>query len=146
MGGKSRRGCYRNARGVSKSPPPSTLARVLLSTFLHSCVVAHNRMRLLVISGWREMHVLLQVVLALAALWLISGTLLNFSKHPHWYIRGWDFPRVFTAVMSAALLVVYAIFFRSGPWWNAAVMAGLLFVIGRQLYMIYPYTALAAKK
>ena len=92
------------------------------------------------------MHGFLHVILALVAFWLISGTLLNFSKHPHWYIRGWDFPRVFTAVISAALLAVYAIFFRSGPWWNGAVMAGLVFVIGRQLYMIYPYTPIAAKK
>src|SRR5215213_2642394 len=144
MGGKSRRGCYRNAHGVSKSLPPSTLARVLLSTFLHSCVVAHNRMRLLVLSGWREMHVLLQVVLALAALWLISGTLLNFSKHPHWYIRGWDFPRVFTAAVAAAVGVVYAIFFH-GRWWDWAMMAGLAFVIARQLYMIYPYTLIGRK-
>jgi endonuclease/exonuclease/phosphatase (EEP) superfamily protein YafD len=92
------------------------------------------------------MHALLHVILALVAFWLISGTLLNFSKHPHWYIRGWDFPRVFTAVVSAALFVVYAIFFRSGPWWNGAVMVGLVFVIARQLYMIYPYTPLAPKK
>jgi hypothetical protein len=37
---------------------------------------------------------ILQWTLALAGVWLISGTLMNFSSHPHWYIRGWDFPRV----------------------------------------------------
>ena len=72
------------------------------------------------------MHASLHVILALVAFWLISGTLLNFSKHPHWYIRGWDFPRVFTAAISAALLVLYAIFFSTGPWWNVVVMAGLV--------------------
>ena len=92
------------------------------------------------------MHALLHVILALVAFWLISGTVLNFSKHPHWYIRGWDFPRVFTAAVSAALLVLYAIFFSTGPWWNVVVMAGLVFVIGRQLYMIYPYTPLGTKR
>ena len=91
------------------------------------------------------MLVVLYVILALVALWLISGTLLNFSKHPHWYIRGWDFPRVFTAAIAAALLVVYAIFFHN-RWWDWPMMAGLVFVIARQLYMIYPYTPLAPKK
>ena len=39
------------------------------------------------------MMLALQVVLALAALFLLTGTLLNFTKHPHWFIRIWDFPR-----------------------------------------------------
>ncbi len=91
------------------------------------------------------MLVVLYVILALVAVWLISGTALNFSKHPHWYIRGWDFPRVVTAASAAALLGVYAILFHS-RWWDWAMMAGLVFVIARQLYMIYPYTPLAPKK
>jgi endonuclease/exonuclease/phosphatase (EEP) superfamily protein YafD len=87
---------------------------------------------------------ILQVILALVALWLISGTLLNFSKHPHWYIRGWDFPRVFTAAVAGAVGLVYAIFFH-GRWWDWALVAGLVFVVARQAYMIYPYT-LAGRK
>lgn len=89
--------------------------------------------------------ILLQIILALVALWLITGTLLNFSKHPHWYIRGWDFPRVFTAAVAGAVGVVYAIFFH-GRWWDWALLGGLAFVVARQLYMIYPYTPVAQKK
>ena len=91
------------------------------------------------------MHAWFHVILALVAFWLISGTLLNFSKHPHWYIRGWDFPRVFTAACAGALLLIYAVFFRI-RWWDWVTILGLVFVIARQLYMIYPYTPLAAKK
>jgi endonuclease/exonuclease/phosphatase (EEP) superfamily protein YafD len=91
------------------------------------------------------MLVVLQVILALVALWLISGTALNFSKHPHWYIRGWDFPRVFTAAVAGAVGLVYAIVFHA-RWWDWALVAGLAFVIARQLYMIYPYTPIAQKK
>ena len=40
---------------------------------------------------------ILKWTLALAGVWLVSGTLMNFSSHPHWYIRGWDFPRVIAA-------------------------------------------------
>ena len=88
--------------------------------------------------------ILLQIILALIAIWLISGTILNFSKHPHWYVRGWDFPRVLSAAMAAAIGVVYAIFFH-GRWWDWALVAGLTFVVARQLYMIYPYTPIARK-
>ncbi len=90
------------------------------------------------------MMIVLQVTLALLGFWLISGTLLNFSKHPHWYIRGWDFPRVFTAALAAAVGFVYAMLFH-GRWWDWALVAGLVFVLARQLYMIYPYTPIARK-
>lgn len=85
------------------------------------------------------------ILLVVLALWLISGTLLNLSKHPHWYIRGWDFPRTFTAALSAAVAVPLAIWFHH-HWWNWALIAGLAFVIARQLWLIYPYTPLARKR
>lgn len=90
------------------------------------------------------MMILLQVILALIALWLISGTLLNFSNHPHWYIRGWDFPRVFTAALAGAVGIGYASIFHE-RWWDWLLVGGLAFVIARQLYMIYPYMPIAAK-
>jgi endonuclease/exonuclease/phosphatase (EEP) superfamily protein YafD len=86
----------------------------------------------------------LHILLALIALWLISGTLLNFSKHPHWYIRLWDFGRTYVAAWAILTLLPYAILFRrSGFDW--LMLAGLVLVILRQLYMIYPYTPIAQK-
>lgn len=85
------------------------------------------------------MLVLLHVILVTVAAWLISGTLLNLSKHPHWYVRGWDFPRAITAAMAAAVGISYAVFFH-GRWWDWLLLMGLVFVIARQLWMIYPYT------
>jgi endonuclease/exonuclease/phosphatase (EEP) superfamily protein YafD len=87
---------------------------------------------------------LVQIILLLISLWLITGSLLNLSKHPHWYIRGWDFPRVFTAAIATGAGLLYAIFFH-GRWWDWLLLAGLVFVILRQLYMIYPYTPLKRK-
>lgn len=87
---------------------------------------------------------ILQIILALIAMWLISGTLLNFSKHPHWYIRGWDFPRVFTAAVAAVVAAAYASFFH-GRWWDWALAGALVFVVARQLYMIFPYMPLGRK-
>lgn len=86
----------------------------------------------------------LHIVLALVAFWLISGTLLNVSKHPHWYVRAWDFPRVLVAASAAVVGVAYAALFRD-RWWDLLAIAGLALVVGRQLYMIFPYTPLARK-
>ena len=86
----------------------------------------------------------LHILLMLVAFWLISGTLLNFSKHPHWYIRGWDFPRTFVAGLATAVGIAYASLFHKG-WWDWALLGGLAFVVARQLYLIFPYTPLGKK-
>ena len=96
-------------------------------------------------NGAREMLTALQIILVLLGVLLIVGTLINFSKHPHWIVRLPDFPRVSTAVAAAAVGTTYAVFFH-GRWWDWLLIAGLAFVLGRQLYMIYPYTPLAPKR
>ena len=85
---------------------------------------------------------ILHFILAAIAVWLISGALLNFSKHPHWYIRIWDFPRIAVAILATAVGVVYGIFFHT-RWWDYALLGGLAFVVARQFYLIYPYTPIA---
>ncbi|HEX8342539.1 MAG TPA: endonuclease/exonuclease/phosphatase family protein [Tepidisphaeraceae bacterium] len=87
----------------------------------------------------------LQFLLAAVAVWVITGTVLNFSKHPHWYVRIWDFPRVFTMLVAGALLLAFAILFHAA-WWHWALIVGLALVIVRQVYLIYPYTQLAHKE
>jgi endonuclease/exonuclease/phosphatase (EEP) superfamily protein YafD len=86
----------------------------------------------------------LHILLALVAAFLLFGTLLNFSKHPHWFVRIWDFPRLMTALLATAIAVPYAIWFRD-RWYDWALLAGLAFVVARQLYMIFPYTPVARK-
>jgi endonuclease/exonuclease/phosphatase (EEP) superfamily protein YafD len=89
--------------------------------------------------------VILEILLTLLAVWLISGTLLNLSKHPHWYVRGWDFPRVFTMLLAGGVAAAFGVLFHS-VWWHWAMLAGLAFVIARQIYLIFPYTPLAPKE
>ena len=86
-----------------------------------------------------------EILLVVLAVWLISGTLLNLSKHPHWYIRGWDFPRVFTLILASFVAAASGVFFHR-DWWHWGLLAGLAFVIARQIYLIFPYTALAKKE
>ena len=90
------------------------------------------------------MLLLLQILLAAFGVFLTVCALLNLTKHPHWFIRIWDFPRVFTAFVALGLGVIYAILFHH-HWYDWALLAALAFVVGRQVYMIFPYTPLARK-
>ena len=87
----------------------------------------------------------LRWALLLAGLWLISGTLINFSSHPHWYIRGWDFPRLLTAGLALIVAVGWA-WTCSWRWWDGVFLASLAGVIGVQVWNIYPYTPLAREQ
>lgn len=90
------------------------------------------------------MDLLARTFLTAAALFLISGTILNLTKHPHWFIRAWDFPRVFISCASVLVAVFYGVLYHETVW-DYLLIAGLGFVTARQLYMIYPYTPLAPK-
>src|SRR5688572_30255629 len=88
---------------------------------------------------------ILQWTLALAGVWLIRGTLMNFSSHPHWYIRGGDVPRLIVAAMP--LIVAAAWAWTCGwQWWDWAFLALLAGVVGIQVWNIYPYTPLARQQ
>src|SRR3712207_6597843 len=73
----------------------------------------------------------------------VLGTLLSFSRSPHWLVRIWDFPRVQLAMAAAMSGTVYAVlFFRGSVLDWAFLVATALCVLwhGRK---IYPYTLLA---
>ena len=86
-----------------------------------------------------------QWTIVACGLFLVFGTLLNLSGHPHWFIRGWDFPRMQTAVIAGVLLLCYAVFFSQWSWYDWLFLAALAGCITLQCYRIYPYTPLAGK-
>jgi hypothetical protein len=90
---------------------------------------------------------ILHWALAATGVWLITGTLLNFSSHPHWYIRGWDFPRVLTAALAAIVAAAWA-WTSDGDWrwWEAVFLVSLVGVVGIQVWNIYPYTRSPASR
>jgi endonuclease/exonuclease/phosphatase (EEP) superfamily protein YafD len=88
---------------------------------------------------------LLRWTLGLTGAWLISGTLINFSSHPHWYIRGWDFPRVLIAALALVIAAGWALTCH-WQWWDWVFLAVLAGVVGVQAWNIYPYTPLAREQ
>ncbi|MGI9042370.1 MAG: endonuclease/exonuclease/phosphatase family protein [Gemmatimonadales bacterium] len=73
----------------------------------------------------------------------VGGTLLNFSRSPHWFVRGWDYPRIQIALLTAASGTAYALWFSQGTaleWLFVAATAGCALW---QIWKIFPYTSLA---
>lgn len=79
---------------------------------------------------------------ALATLVVALATLLPMLRHPHWAIRGLDFPRLQVAVVASVLLLIqFAWLDMSRPFSWFLVMATAL-CLGCQLWWILPYTVL----
>src|SRR5688500_2757638 len=88
----------------------------------------------------------LRWALVVLGLWLASGTALGLSRHPHWYIRGWDFPRVLIAALALGCGVAYRALFFDHRWWEIAFLAALGAVIAYQASRIVAFTPLARKR
>ncbi|HEX2203933.1 MAG TPA: endonuclease/exonuclease/phosphatase family protein [Longimicrobium sp.] len=86
---------------------------------------------------------LIPTLVVAAGLLAVAGTLLSFSRSPHWGIRIWDFPRVQVALLAGASAAVYAAFFFRGRPLQWAFLAATLLSVARQVRKIFPYTPLA---
>jgi endonuclease/exonuclease/phosphatase (EEP) superfamily protein YafD len=68
-----------------------------------------------------------------------AGTLLSLSRHPHWFVRGWDFPRPLIASLAVLSGGVYALFFFDGQWFDWAFLGAVGLCVAWQSYRIAPY-------
>lgn len=82
------------------------------------------------------------IALALATAFIILVTVLPMSRHPHWLVRGLDFPRLQFAFIAVVLLLLQASLLdlsENSSWlFIAPTMASLAW----QLWWILPYTRL----
>ncbi len=86
---------------------------------------------------------------------LVVGSLLSLSNHPHWLIRGWDFPRVQIIVIGWTLACLYALlrYFASpgtgSASWTVPIWAVFVVAIVLTLwhgFLVLPYTQLMPKQ
>jgi endonuclease/exonuclease/phosphatase (EEP) superfamily protein YafD len=70
------------------------------------------------------------------------GTLLSFSRSPHWFVRLWDFPRVQIATIAAISGGGYALYFHRGRPLEWVFLGSVGAAIAVQLREIFPYTPL----
>ena len=82
----------------------------------------------------------LEILLATLGLAMVAGTALSFSSNPHWFIRGWDFPRVQILALLLIAGVPYAVFFTGGNWWDWPFLALVGAAAAWQARRILPFT------
>ena len=82
------------------------------------------------------------LTLSLATLLLLTVTLLPMWRHPHWIIRGLDFPRLQFAVLAIILLLAQLIFLDLGKVTTWVLIVSVLLCLSWQLWRIVPYTPL----
>ncbi len=81
-------------------------------------------------------------VILIATLVLLTATLLPLWRHPHWMIRGMDFPRMQLAVVAAALLLAQVAWLDLGQGIAWAQICVTLACLAWQTWWIAPYTVL----
>ncbi len=77
---------------------------------------------------------------------MAGGTLLSLSGSPHWFVRGWDFPRVQIALIAAGSGVAYGVLFYRGEPFDWAFLGIVATCVLWQLYRIFPYTRVAPER
>ncbi len=82
---------------------------------------------------------LLNIFTLLAALLLVA-TLLPLSRHPHWLVRGMDFPRLQFAVLAALMLMAEGVLLDLGHPLSLLLIAVTACCLAWQMWWILPYT------
>lgn len=80
------------------------------------------------------------VILALG-LFMALGTFLSTTHNPHWFVRGWDFPRVQIGTVLLLTIAGYLPYF-GGAWWEFVALGAMALSLLWQLWYIAPYTPL----
>lgn len=96
------------------------------------------------------MAVAAEILLLTLLVGLAAGSLLNLSSNPHWFVRGWDFPRVQIVVLGwvlAIAMLAVTEFLSTDPL--VPIWIPISFAVGLTLwhgFRIAPYTLLFRKQ
>jgi endonuclease/exonuclease/phosphatase (EEP) superfamily protein YafD len=89
------------------------------------------------------MHTILRWTSIAVGLSMFAGTLLSLSRSPHWFVRGWDFPRVQIALLASAAGAVYTWCCSAGALHDKLFLGAVIACVLWQVVKIYPYTPIA---
>ena len=89
------------------------------------------------------MDALLRWTSIVVGLSMFAGTLLSLSRSPHWFVRGWDFPRVQIALLASGAGGVYTWCCSEGALHDKLFLGTVLACVLWQAARIYPYTPIA---
>jgi endonuclease/exonuclease/phosphatase (EEP) superfamily protein YafD len=89
------------------------------------------------------MQTLLRWTSIVVGLSMVAGTLLSLSRSPHWFVRGWDFPRVQIAIIASGAGALYSWCCSEGALHDKLFLAAVLACVAWQVARIFPYTPIA---
>ncbi len=84
----------------------------------------------------------MRILIYLATTILAIATLLPLWRHPHWLVRGMDFPRMQLAAVAAFLILLQLIFLDLSEAHTLAIVGATTLCLVWQLWWILPYTRL----
>ncbi|MDS1311448.1 MULTISPECIES: endonuclease/exonuclease/phosphatase family protein [Marinobacter] len=71
---------------------------------------------------------------------LVAATLLPLSRHPHWFVRGMDFPRLQLAVIAAVLILIQVLLLDHAKAQTWILVSATAVCLAWQLWWVLPYT------
>ncbi len=89
------------------------------------------------------MQTILRWTSIVVGLSMVAGTLLSLSRSPHWFVRGWDFPRVQIALIASGAGALYAWCCSDGALFDTLFLGAVLACVIWQVVRIFPYTPIA---
>jgi endonuclease/exonuclease/phosphatase (EEP) superfamily protein YafD len=89
------------------------------------------------------MQTFLQWTSIVVGLSMLAGTLLSLSRSPHWFVRGWDFPRVQIALIASGAGAVYTWCCSVASLQDKLFLGAVLACVIWQVARIFPYTPIA---
>ncbi len=85
-------------------------------------------------------------ILTFCTLLILLATLLPLSRHPHWIVRGMDFPRLQLTILATVLLIADVVFLDTQMINTQALILVTMLCLIWQLCWILPYTFLFPKE
>ena len=92
------------------------------------------------------MHTLLRWTSIVVGLSMVAGTLISLSRSPHWFVRGWDFPRVQIALLASGAAAIYMWCCYEGTLLGRLFLGAVVACVLWQVVRIFPYTPLAPRR
>jgi len=84
----------------------------------------------------------MRIPIVIATAMLVAATLLPLWRHPHWFVRGMDFPRMQLAAVASLLILIQVISFDLAKTQTWALISITLVCLAWQLWWVLPYTVL----
>lgn len=82
----------------------------------------------------------MKIPIVIATVMLLAATLLPLWRHPHWLIRGLDFPRMQLAAVASLLILIQVISLDLAKTQTWALISITLVCLAWQLWWVMPYT------